>query len=107
MLNFHFHFKPEENNGKGTMYFIGFSDPSIENLVPLPEEVVRGEMPIAGWRLEDISTNPSHPKIKVTQIFEVNFRGSMPNFILGPAFKDQVVKLARIKNLVKKGSASF
>lgn len=66
MLIFHFHFAPEENNGRGVMYFIGFSDPAIENMVPLPDDVVRGDMPIAGWRLEDISSSPSQPKVRVT-----------------------------------------
>jgi len=66
MLTFHFHYAPDENNGRGVMYFIGFSDPAIENLVPLPDDVVRGDMPIAGWKLEDISSSLSHPKTKVT-----------------------------------------
>ena len=66
MIALHFHFAPEENKGRGVMYFVGFSDPSLEDLVPAVQDIVRGDMPIAGWILEDITEDPSFPRARIT-----------------------------------------
>ena len=43
-------------------------------------------------------------RIKCNYLIEMDFKGSVPNFILTQAFKDQAKKIVRLKALVKQAA---
>ena len=82
----------------GIVYITCFSD-DREDLVPLQKDLVRAGMPIAAWKIQQLPGTPE--RIKCNYLIEMDFKGSVPNFILTQAFKDQAKKIVRIKALVK------
>ena len=68
-----------------------------EDLVPLVPNVVRAGIPIGCWRLEVVQENPC--RIKAMYLCELDFRGSVPLFLLTKALKDQSIKLVKVREL--------
>jgi ribosome-associated toxin RatA of RatAB toxin-antitoxin module len=56
-------------------------------------------MPIAGWKLERVRGDSN--RTKITFLIEMDYRGSIPSWVLSTAFKDQSKRLTRMKNLVQ------
>jgi hypothetical protein len=80
VLMLHFNLSPE-----GTIYAI-VTESGLGHLVPESKNIVRGLLPMGGWKLEPLKEDPTRTRCEY--IAEIDLKGYMPAFIMSVAIKD-------------------
>lgn len=80
VLIFHVNKTPE-----GVIYVVSV-DSGRSELVPETKGIVRGALPLAGWRLEPLPGDPS--RTKCDYLAEIDIKGNIPSWMLKSALKD-------------------
>ena len=80
VLMLHFNLTPE-----GTIYAI-VTESGLGHLVPESKNIVRGLLPMGGWKLEPLKEDPTRTRCEY--IAEIDLKGYMPAFIMSVAIKD-------------------
>lgn len=89
----HFNKTPE-----GVIY-VNVLDAGRNDLVPESKGVIRGNIPIGGWRLEPVKGNPNHTRCQY--IVELDLKGSIPGFVMKMAIKDQGYQIVKLNRAIK------
>ncbi len=86
MIHFNYH-------TDGALYAL-VMESGLNHLVPESKGIVRGLLPMGGWRIEPMKNDPS--RCKADYIAEIDLKGNIPSILMKVAIKDQgyqVVKL--------------
>ena len=94
VLMLHFNMTPE-----GVIYAI-VAESGLGHLVPESKNVVRGLLPMGGWKLAPIEGDPS--RTRCDYIAEIDLKGNMPGFIMSMAIKDQGYQVVDLGKAVEK-----
>ena len=81
VLMLHFNMTAE-----GVIYAI-VTESGLNHLVPETKSIVRGVLPMGGWKLEPLKEDPS--RTRCDYIAEIDLKGNMPGWIMSMAIKDQ------------------
>mmetsp|Transcript_10021 Transcript_10021/g.16838 ORF Transcript_10021/g.16838 Transcript_10021/m.16838 type:complete len:212 (-) Transcript_10021:38-673(-) len=88
----------------GTVIICGSSD-FYKGSYPEKPNTVRGLSPISGYILEPLEGDPS--KTQVTIVNELDLKGSIPDFALRQAFKDQGYQIEKLRKVLPKWKKLF
>jgi len=94
VLMMHYNVTPE-----GVIYAIAMES-DCGYLVPETKGIVRGLLPMGGWRLEPLKEDPS--KTRCDYIAEIDLKGNMPSFLMGIAIKDQGYQVIELGKTVER-----
>ena len=85
VLIIHFNRTPE-----GIVYAL-VMDAARNDLVPETKGIVRGYLPIGGWRLEALPPLPGIPeRTRCDYLAEIDIKGNIPGWLMKVVIKDQV-----------------
>jgi hypothetical protein len=94
VLIMHFNMTPE-----GTIYAI-VTESGLGHLVPESKNIVRGYLPMGGWKFEPLKGDSS--KTLCSYIAEIDLKGQMPGFMIKMGMKDQGYQVAKLGEAVEK-----
>ena len=97
-----FLFSNKLQQANGDILIIAFSDDSVQNLLPIKKDIVRGELVLAGWLLKKVDEKTT----EATHILELNFKGSIPQFVINNTLTGQADMIAKLPVAVEKFLAS-
>jgi hypothetical protein len=66
--------------------------------LPHKKEIIRGELVLGGWLLKKVDENTT----EMTHILELNFKGSIPQFVINNTLSGQADMLAKLPAAVDK-----
>lgn len=84
---------------EGAIYII-VTNANRDDLQPETKGIVRGSVPIGGWKFEPVEGNPNQSRC--TYLAEVDLKGSIPGFVLKSANKDQGYQIIKMRTAVEK-----
>ena len=97
VLILHFNKSPE-----GNIYAM-VMESGRNDLAPETKGIVRGLLPMGGWKLSPVEGQPN--KTKCDYIAEIDLKGNIPGFVMKLALKDQgyqIIKLGvAVENYLK------
>jgi hypothetical protein len=93
VLILHFNLTPE-----GVIYAL-VMESGRGDLWPESKNIVRGLMPIGGWKLTPVPGEPN--KTKCDYLAELHLKGSIPGFIMKAGIKDQGYQICKLRKAVE------
>lgn len=99
VFNYLIHEEPD-----GTVMYTASSD-NCDYHLPETSGVTRGYMALAGFMFEPDVNDPSKTNAKM--MVELDLKGSIPEFALKKALKDQGIQIVKLRQTVKKFNEMF
>ena len=93
------------NREKDGTVIICASTDNFKGDCPPMANTVRAESPLSGFILGADPSNPN--RTLVTCINELDFKGSIPEFALRQAFKDQGMQIAKLRSVLPRWKKMF
>jgi hypothetical protein len=90
----HFNMTPD-----GSIYVL-VQDANRDDLCPETKSIVRGSVPIGGWKFEPVPGNPR--QTMATYGVELDLKGSIPGFVIKSANKDQGLQIVKMRTVIEK-----
>ena len=83
----------------GTIYVL-VVNAQRDDLQPETKGIVRGSVPIGGWKIEPVEGNPNQSRL--TYLAELDLKGNIPGFVLKQANKDQGYQIIKMRTVIEK-----
>ena len=82
----------------GTIIITTSSNLDLNDSIPVPKGIVRGNSPIGGYIIKPKNEDRTESHVKL--LLELNFGGNIPDFAVKTAFRDQGYILDKLRKIM-------